>query len=216
MITSLSILVLFAIVAAVGAASRVQRQLTEPSTQVSGGVDRQVHSLQEQEVTIAHQNRVEPDHDAERDLSSSSPTELSADSESLPELSLAASLTVTELLHPPETDLSISLDPTSGDIEITPSSETLKQVHDRPNLLAELAQLEHSGHHEQIAHLSRYTQHSDSVMRATAAFALGELADKTQGQETAEIAALLQQFTQDANPQVRSQAIAAMGKLQLS
>ncbi|MGV0023500.1 HEAT repeat domain-containing protein [Phormidesmis priestleyi] len=211
MTIALSLLALLAIAAAVGAASRVQRQLAAQATQ-PGQTQGQLtkSALPERESPAAQKPRVELDQDRDQTLRPSSPSAESAivdPTELLSKTPLAASLTVTEVLHPAEVEVSIH----HSDLVEESSEEPLPV-----NLLSEIEALDHSDHHGQIAHLSRYLEHSDSVMRAAAVFALGELLAKCDRAETEEISALLHQFNQDANPQVRQQAVTAFGKMQSS
>jgi hypothetical protein len=206
MTIALSLLALLAIAAAVGAASRVQRQLAAQAPQTGQTQGQLTESaLQERESAESQRPGVELDQDRDQSITSSSPgVELAIVDpvELLSESPLAASLTVTEVLHPPEVEVSVH------------SNDEPSQAPLPVNLLSEIEALDHSDHHGQIAHLSRYLEHSDNVTRAAAVFALGELLAKCDRAETEEISALLHQFSQDANPQVRLQAATAFSKMQ--
>ncbi len=215
MTIALSLLALLAIAAAIGAASRVQRQLAAAATQTKPGQISEkalVGSLQERQFPEAQQPQMESDRDRDQVFTPSSSASEAKEpivdtSKLLIEVPLATSLTVTEVLHPAEVEVSLQFGRA-----LEEPSETVAHV----NLLNELDELDHSDHHGQIAHLSRYVEHSDGVMRAAAAFALGELLAKSDRFEVEEISALLHQFSQDANPQVRLQAVNAFNKMQLS
>lgn len=243
MIIALTLLALFAIVAAIGAASRVQTQITSQSSLAASPAQRfsplSATSLQETESPEARKPQVDGDREFEPSQSASlsktpsQPTESAVSQQSAatasippelspsellqssvtPEIPLAASLTVTELVHPPEVEPALQL--ADAETQAPPSLEDALEQHPaHHNLLQEIAQLDDSSHHNRISHLARYIDHSDSVMRAAAAFALGELGATTQGQELEEMVAMLNQFTEDANPQVRLQAVTALEKVQ--
>lgn len=246
MIIALSILALFAIVAATGAASRVQRQIASQTQAAPAASDRSFQpsasSLQETESPEALKPQIDDDREFEPSYSTSKPpskpdessgSQQSADSyftpvpeasaaelvqlsvDQQPDIPLAASLTVTEVVNPLEVEPTVALQSSDSGIQAAPSSEdSLEQHPAHHNLLQEIAQLE-PGHQNQIDHLARYIRHSDNVTRAAAAFALGELGAKTQGKELEQIVSILNQFNEDANPQVRLQAVTALGKAQL-
>jgi HEAT repeats len=208
MTIALSLLALLAIAAAVGAASRVQRQLAVQAPQTEETQDQLTGTRQESPEAQRPRKEVDQDRNQTRPSSSRAELAIADPSKGFSEPSLAASLTVTEVLHPSEVDVSIHHSHNTSE----ESLETVPAV----NLLDEIEALDHSDHHGQITHLSRYIKHSDSVMRSAAVFALGELLAKCDRAEMEEISALLHQFSQDPNSQVRLQSATALGKMQLS
>ncbi len=213
MTIALSILALFAIVAAIGAASRMQRQTAhlQPSRP----------SLQESNPSATPITQLEPDRDLDRAIDDSPKSQLSpvdqwGDLERLQSnISLAGSLSVSEAIHPSEVEPSIFVkaEPHESAIAGLSSHDQTTQSN---SLLQEVAELAPGGHKTQISHLAHYLNHADSVMRAAAAFALGDLAPHCHGEDLEKISSVLQQFSQDANPQVRLQAVTALANLKPS
>jgi hypothetical protein len=212
MVIALILLTLWAIAAAIGAISRVQKQMSvQTPTRNIPAAPPEPSPLQERESPAASHPEMEVDRDLDQPLSPPElPTEIIET-----DIPFAASLTVSELLEPVETEKLLATESLMhGSGEAQPSSEPSAENHHNPlNLLEEIAELEPAGHDRQIAHLSHYVSHADSVMRGAAAVALGELAAKTHGEERDKIVALLQQFNQDSDPQVRLQATTALGSI---
>ncbi|MBC7825528.1 MAG: HEAT repeat domain-containing protein [Candidatus Parcubacteria bacterium] len=212
MTIALSILALFAIVTAIGAASRVQRQIVHPQPSRS--------SLQEPSLSATSKTQLEPDRDVDRAIDDSpksqpSPADQWGNLERLQSnISLAGSLSVSEVIHPSEVEPSIFVK-TAHESAIAGLSSH-DQTTQSNSLLQEVAELAPGGHKTQISHLAHYLNHADSVMRAAAAFALGDLAPHCHGEDLEKIFSILQQFSQDANPQVRLQAVTALANLKPS
>lgn len=213
MTIALSILALFAIVTAIGAASRVQRQTAHVQPSRS--------SLQEPSLSATSKTQLEPDRDVDQAVDNSpksqpSPADQWGELERLQSnISLAGSLSVSEVIHPSEVEPSIfhKTEPHESAIAGLSSHDQTTQSN---SLLQEVAELAPGGHKTQISHLAHYLNHADSVMRAAAAFALGDLAPHCHGEDLEKIFSILQQFSQDANPQVRLQAVTALANLKPS
>jgi len=212
MTIALSILALFAIVTAIGAASRVQRQTAHVQPSRS--------SLQEPSLSATSKTQLEPDRDLDQAVDNSpksqpSPADQWGNLERLQSnISLAGSLSVSEVIHPSEVEPSIFVK-TAHESAIAGLSSH-DQTTQSNSLLQEVAELAPGGHKTQISHLAHYLNHADSVMRAAAAFALGDLAPHCHGEDLEKIFSILQQFSQDANPQVRLQAVTALANLKPS
>ena len=212
MTIALSILALFAIVTAIGAASRVQRQTAHVQPSRS--------SLQEPSLSATSKTQLEPDRDLDQAVDNSpksqpSPADQWGELERLQSnISLAGSLSVSEVIHPSEVEPSIFVK-TAHESAIAGLSSH-DQTTQSNSLLQEVAELAPGGHKTQISHLAHYLNHADSVMRAAAAFALGDLAPHCHGEDLEKIFSVLQQFSQDANPQVRLQAVTALANLKPS
>ena len=212
MTIALSILALFAIVTAIGAASRVQRQTAHVQPSRS--------SLQEPSLSATSKTQLEPDRDLDQAVDNSpksqpSPADQWGNLERLQSnISLAGSLSVSEVIHPSEVEPSIFVK-TAHESAIAGLSSH-DQTTQSNSLLQEVAELAPGGHKTQISHLAHYLSHADSVMRAAAAFALGDLAPHCHGEDLEKIFSVLQQFSQDANPQVRLQAVTALANLKPS
>lgn len=212
MTIALSILALFAIVTAIGAASRVQRQTAHVQPSRS--------SLQEPSLSATSKTQLEPDRDLDQAVDNSpksqpSPADQWRNLERLQSnISLAGSLSVSEVIHPSEVEPSIFVK-TAHESAIAGLSSH-DQTTQSNSLLQEVAELAPGGHKTQISHLAHYLNHADSVMRAAAAFALGDLAPHCHGEDLEKIFSILQQFSQDANPQVRLQAVTALANLKPS
>jgi len=212
MTIALSILALFAIVTAIGAASRVQRQTAHVQPSRS--------SLQEPSLSATSKTQLEPDRDLDQAVDNSpksqpSPADQWRNLERLQSnISLAGSLSVSEVIHPSEVEPSIFVK-TAHESAIAGLSSH-DQTTQSNSLLQEVAELAPGGHKTQISHLVHYLNHADSVMRAAAAFALGDLAPHCHGEDLEKIFSVLHQFSQDANPQVRLQAVTALANLKPS
>jgi hypothetical protein len=208
MTIALSVLALFEIVTAIGAASRVQRQIAplQPSRP----------SLQEPNLSATSKTQLEPDRDLDQAIDDSpksqpSPADQWGDLERLQaDIPLAGSLSVSEVIHPSEVEPSIFLktEPHESAIAGLSSHDQTTQSN---SLLEEVAELAPGGHKTQISHLAHYLNHADSVMRAAAAFA-----PHSHGEDLEKIFSVLHQFSQDANPQVRLQAVTALANLKPS
>lgn len=135
------------------------------------------------------------------------------------DLPLAASLSLQAAIQPEtiKTDIIPNLEPnTSTIVEATDENDTQKaQDREYQTVLEEIAQLGEEDHETTIASLTRHANHSNPLVRATAAMTLGDLAVKNQGRPQEELIAVLNQLLQDSNSEVRLQAAAALGKMQL-
>ncbi len=210
MIIVLSVLTLFAIVAAIGAGSRVQRQMAQSQPSL--------RSVQEPNLSEASKLQLEPDRDSDQSTEAA-PTPQSSDpllefERFQSDIPLAGSLSVTEAMQPSE------VEPSIFQTELhEPSIARLtshEQAAQHNGLLEEVAELAPNGHKSQIFHLAYYVNHSDPVMRSAAAFALGDLAHHCHGEDLEMLFYVLHQFSQDTNPQVRLQAATALGTLKSS
>ena len=131
------------------------------------------------------------------------------------DIPLAGSLSVSEVMQPCEVEPSIFLKNEPLESTIAGLSSHDQTMHSN-SLLEEVAELAPGGHNSQISHLAHYLNHADPVMRSAAAFALGDLAPHCHGEDLEKIFSALNQFSQDANPQVRLQAVTALGNLKSS
>ncbi len=112
------------------------------------------------------------------------------------DIPLATSLTVSEVVHPSETEPQI-------DLGITQHAPAHESHH--ASVVEEVTHLEHDG--EKLEQLAQQANHSDGNVRIVVAAELGEFA--AQGNERA--IAILNQLSQDVDPQVRVQAAASLG-----
>lgn len=123
---------------------------------------------------------------------------------------LATSVSISELVQSETTQ--------SSDASVVPELATeglaRGEASETHPVLEEISQLGRSQQLHQVAHLARYVYHADSVVRVAVAFALGELAATRQGKGVEAIVPILSKLAQDANPQVRLQAVAALGSIQ--
>jgi hypothetical protein len=135
--------------------------------------------------------------------------------ESEMDVPLAVSLTVSELMHPQTEEVTVpNLIPADSEIrEIQQAAEEKPEVADRPSLIAEIAQLEQPHSENILSHVLQSLDHSDSTVRVAAVFELGELAAKHPGQINQDVIDRLNHLSQDADADVRSQAILALSKL---
>ena len=130
--------------------------------------------------------------------------------EMMPKIPLATTLTVGEVVNPQENELgAVQLDRVNFAAQ---HDAPTTQAHRGHNLLEEIAELE-AGQGDRMTYLSQYVEHPDSVMRVSAAFALGELAARSQGQEQQELIGVLLRLCQDVDPLVRVQAGSALGAI---
>lgn len=79
-------------------------------------------------------------------------------------------------------------------------------------LSQKLDTLGRSGQIQQVAYLIRYANHADREVRATVASALGNLAANRQGSQIETVVNILGKLSQDLKPEVRLQAVQALGK----
>ncbi len=156
------------------------------------------------------------------------PTSLLAEPELLQQtadldLPLAVSVSVTDLdqSERPVTTSTIDLDLIPPELAL-PELESAKsdrhpasdQEHSsHQSVLAEIAELGQTAT-DAVQHFQRYLDHPDDVVRAATVFELGELAVKRSGAEANEILDLLAPLSQDPAPQVRSQVVVALAKIQ--
>ncbi|MBL1175194.1 HEAT repeat domain-containing protein [Pantanalinema sp. GBBB05] len=141
------------------------------------------------------------------------PNELEAAlTDAVADLPLATSIPLSEVVNPLAT--------TTTPVEITPiveapNTEPISEelVHPSLSVLAEIAQLDQAKPIEAMEQLVQYLDHPDSVMRAALASVLGELAINRQGQNIDQIMTMLNTLTTDANLQVKTEAMAALGRI---
>ncbi len=225
---------LLAIASAIGAAYRVRdkraarkiapSELPVPLSEPVQNIDRVpvTASVLDAELSKASRSITQPDRDLEQPSVSHtqaaetppaatvSPVLL----EPIAEVPLAVSLPVSELVQPhnAEVEPDLTFVDQSGAASIATSEAHSEENHHRHEVLEEIAELgqsESSG----IDRLTQYVYHSDSVVRAAVAFALGEIAMKRQGQDRETSISLLSELSQDENPQVRLQAASALGTI---
>lgn len=132
---------------------------------------------------------------------------------------LAVSLTVNDLVNPEASETTVpNFIPTAPEVRdiqqhIQQGTNEKQDVDDRPDVIEEIAQLEQTGSEDLFSHVLKSLDHPDSTVRVAAVFELGELAAKHQGQANQPLIERLIQLSQDEDTDVRSQAIAALGKV---
>jgi HEAT repeat protein len=119
------------------------------------------------------------------------------------EIPLAASLGVTDVLHPQIVE--------SPHLDLDHSDIPQAAHHDSPSVIEEVTQLEGAG--ELLDRLAQQAEDPDASVRVTVAAALGEIA--SQEQKRGRAISLLNQLTQDADPIVRTQAATSLGSIPL-
>lgn len=212
-------LMIYAVVEAVAAAYRVrQKRRTNILIQSSNG--RSVPSKRSP-VQSASSAAVQLDPDLDRPLytpSSQSPSELLTQQTPPAELvlPLAVSLSVSELVHPetrsdPTELFDLDLGASNAPIEV----ETLKlDSPEHQSVLAEIAQLDEADSENSIAAFQRHLNHPDDIIRAAIVFEFGEAAAKYQGMKATEAKEVLMQLSQDPNPNIRTQVVLALAKIE--
>lgn len=137
-------------------------------------------------------------------------------------LTLAVSLSVTDIVNPDASgavavpDL-IPTDPAISQV-LNTQSETAQAHH--PSIIEEIAELRPMADANtiQAEDPARRCMHAlqtgDGTIRVAAVYELGELAVQRQGREAKELIEQLQILTEDEDPDVRLQAIAALAKVQ--
>lgn len=134
------------------------------------------------------------------------PDELQPDTD----MPLAATLSVNQLVHPESNQAAVIPDLVSS--ESATAEAGTPPVDTQRTVLEEIARLG-QGSETAISHFSHYLDHPDSTIRAAAVFELGELISKQQSADEG-IVERLHQLSQDTNSQVRSQAVAALSKIE--
>ncbi len=131
-------------------------------------------------------------------------------------LPLAVSLSVSELVHPktrshsteqPDLD---SILPDSAGAELEAAKPTSPE---HQSVLAEVSQLDTLDSEDAIAQFQRHLNHPDDIVRAAIVFEFGETAAQYQGAKAAEAKAVLMQLNQDPNPNIRTQVVLALAKI---
>ncbi|MBD1853018.1 HEAT repeat domain-containing protein [Cyanobacteria bacterium FACHB-502] len=137
------------------------------------------------------------------------------------DLTLAASLSVTSIVHPNSSgevevpDL-IPTDPAISEVLNNNAEPT--RVH-QPSILEEIAELrptanaQLSSQNDRTKHFMHALLTGDGTVRVAAVYELGEIAAQG-GSESEQIIEQLQQLTQDNDPDVRLQAVMALTKVQ--
>jgi hypothetical protein len=143
------------------------------------------------------------------------PAELDAalTADTLADAPLATSLPLVEVVHPTEIavpPVEISLVHSHNGATEATSEE---QTHPSHNVLAEIAELDSSESMDTMTQLTQYLDHPDHIMRAALASVLGELAIKRRGQNIELIMTMLNTLTTDPNLQVKTEAMAAIGRI---
>lgn len=154
---------------------------------------------------------------------SARPTDRRAAEIDQPQIPLATSLTVSEVIDPAASPVAVEApegQEERGDILISEAMapgepRAVANAHHALNLLEEMDQLEESNHSEKLEHLSQYLNDPDSLKRLASVVALNQLAHESQGQNRLETVSLLNRFTSDADPQVRLQAATALSQIRL-
>lgn len=225
MVTALLLLTLYALITAIGAFIRAQAQVKPlkapiPSTlpTSSGSLPQQINNVsstigntvREIESEAAAKPRLQPDLDSVESataVSNATPEETPHSSgiafapfapQPEADIPLATSLTVSEVVHPSETEPQIDL----GIAHPAPAQEAHEH---HASVVEELSHLEHDS--EKLDQLAQQAQHPDGNVRIVVAAELGEFA--AQGNDRA--IAVLNQLSQDVDPQVRVQAAASLG-----
>lgn len=132
-----------------------------------------------------------------------------------PDLSLAASLPVHELIHPAaQSNASdgVELHLDNADfvqLEVEPAQPVAPE---HQSVLAEISQLNDPDTGETIAQLQQFLNDPNDMVRVAIVFKLEEIAAQ-QGEKAAEAKEMLMQLSQDANPDVRTQATLALTKI---
>ncbi|MER3477818.1 MAG: hypothetical protein C4287_16705 [Leptolyngbya sp. ERB_1_2] len=181
-------------------ASRAVTKLKLQST------SREFDSVQEAKSQEADQTRLQPDLDSERsEPVEVSPVQSSEDSTiavppmmpiAEPEIPLATSLRISDVVEPPEVEMHLSNEPKS-------------EAHHAQSVMEEVGQLDQI--ENTIEQLTQQITDSDPLVRLAAVVELGDLAK--QGQAIDRVVALLNQLTQDADLEVRVQAGASIAMI---
>lgn len=165
------------------------------------------------------------------ELLSSASSESGSDASSTPSIAtqpefgsdfpLAASLAVTDLVNP-RTPGSVEIPdliPTDPAISEVLNANAESRSNDHPSILEEIAELRPTADAQfySAANRTKHFMHAlltgDGTVRVAAVYELGEIAAQG-GHDKEQIIEQLQQLTQDDDPDVRSQAIVALGKVQ--
>lgn len=136
------------------------------------------------------------------------PDELQPDTD----MPLAATLSVNQLVHPESNQAAVIPDLVSSESATAEAATPSVDTQTQRTVLEEIARLG-QGSETAISHFSHYLDHPDSTIRAAAVFELGELISKQQSADEG-IVERLHQLSQDTNSQVRSQAVAALSKIE--
>lgn len=143
------------------------------------------------------------------------PAELDAalTSDAVADLPIATSIPLSEVVNPLDTvkpPVEVNLVDAHDSLE-SASQDQLHSSHS--TVLAEIAQLDQAESATTMGQLGQYLEHPDSIMRAALASVLGELAIKRQGQNIDQIMTMLNTLTTDTNLQVKTEAMAALGRI---
>lgn len=129
---------------------------------------------------------------------------------------LATSLSVKDVVEPQTQIPSVQYpEPGAGDTAQIPLDEAMpgNGHSDRQTVLEEINHMGETGQGEAIAQISRHVEDPDHLVRTAVASALGELATHLQGPRREEAVAHLHHLSQDASPEVRVEAAAALSRL---
>lgn len=214
------ILTIYAAVEAIAAAYRVRQKrqlgiLAQPS---ATRLKPSQHSI----VQSVSPAAVQSDSDLERlhqlsNRSANEPSVLQPKTLTKLDLPLAASLLISEVVYPemrsPSAD-QFELDLVSPELSIA-APETVKPASpEHQSILTEIYQLDHADSENAIAQFQRHLNHPDDTVRAARVFELGEVAAKYRGAKADEVKEMLMQLSQDPNPNVRTQVVLALAKLE--
>lgn len=166
------------------------------------------NAVSDVELPAASKAQRSPDRSSLSEL----PNELEvALTDAVADLPLATSIPLSEVVNPLATTAPVEITPLVDAPNTEPISEEL--AHSSLSVLAEIAQLDHVQPIEAMEQLVQYLDHPDSVMRTALASVLGELAINRQGQNIDQIMTMLNALTTDANLQVKTEAMAALGRI---
>lgn len=213
-------LMIYAVVEAVAAAYRVRqnRQAISDQPFASRAIQSSPRSLQP-----ASGDAIQLDSDLDRLLDSpqhqaaSELLTLQPNPSTELDLPLAVSLSISELVNPEMRSHSTdqfeqdSMFPASAGAE--PEATKLTSP-EHQSVLAEISQLDNLDAEDAIAQFQRHINHPDDIVRAAIVFEFGEAAAQYQGAKAAEAKDLLMQLSQDPNPNIRTQVVLALAKIE--
>jgi hypothetical protein len=132
---------------------------------------------------------------------------------------LATSLNVRDMANPHSKPTEIPsvqyAEPGAGDTAGISLEEAVPHHShgNRQTVVDEITHMGQAGQGDAIARLSHHLEDPDYMVRTAVASALGELAEHVQGPRREEAVTHLQHLSQDASPEVRGQAAAALSRL---
>lgn len=132
-----------------------------------------------------------------------------------PDVALAASLSVNELVHsgtPANPSDAVDLNLETAEFAHPGVEPAKSEASEHQSVLAEISQLNDTDSDHAIAQLQPLLHHPDDMVRVAIVVKLEEIAAKQNG-KAAEAKEMLMQLSQDANPDVRNQAVLALTKI---